>query len=264
MKKNIAYLGILLIALSTVFLFMIVYSSRNDMNSMLIASVAEINEDDDVVIKAARNMASKNIDKIDKKVTYTIKDLIMNNYLTGEEINPVTNDYYDENTRIVVTVDNKTIQDIYISNDLFKNVFSCKNVCYPNDKNVVTFNNDIYQIIKIDQEGYIYITNKKLINSNKNNIDSSLKNYYNEINNELVSNVVSITIEDIEKNKIFDLEEDIVVNTDSGYKLYKYDSSNIENIKESKIKILPVIVLDKNITYMKGDGSKFNPYVLGE
>jgi hypothetical protein len=115
----------------------------------------------------------------------------------------------------------------------------------------------------MDQEGNIYIYNNDIKNIKNGNIDDSIKKIYNSYNMKSVVNVVSLSEEDILKGNLL-LEENIVVKTNNGYKIYNVDSNNVEDINTKDVKIFPVIELNKDITYVLGDGSKFNPFILGE
>jgi hypothetical protein len=209
-------------------------------------------------------MALDNMNNMKEENVITIRDLIRKKYLNGTEIDPVTKKEYDENTRIVIEIKNKEIKDIYITNILFKNKFSCDSVCYLDFDNYVYFDNDIYRIIKLDQQGNIYITKNEIKQINKDDIDFYFKNLFNSYNKDIVSNVVSISDIDLRKSNIVEKQKNIVVNTNSGYKMFNIDTEKVEEIKDQKVSVYPVIVLKNDITYEKGKGTKFNPYVLGE
>ena len=202
--------------------------------------------------------------KLKNESVITIKDLISNKYLTGSEIDPVTNQEYDEKTRIVIKVKDNKVEDIYLTNVPFKNILSCKDVCYMDFDNYLSYDNDIYRIIKIDSQGLIYITNGETKTVNKNDISTYLKNEYNSSEKSIVSTVVSVSNTDIEKSNTINIDNNIAVNTSSGYKLYNINNNTIEDITVEKVDIIPVIVLKDSIIYEKGDGSKFDPYILGE
>lgn len=263
MSKKLKILSIFLIISSTVILFITISSNTSNFASLLKAEVNGNLEETNEVLIAARNYAIDNIDSLKEDNIITIKELVREKYLSGDEINPSTKEKYNEKTRVFIKIKDNEIVDIYMMNNLFKNVFSCENVCYPQTDNYVGFNNDIYQIIKIDQSGNIYITNNEIENTYKDKIDSTLKNIYNSLDKDYVINVVSLTKEDIIKSNI-NIENNIVVNSNDGYKLYDIDNNNEIEINSKRVNILPIIVLKNNITYEKGNGSKFDPYVLGE
>lgn len=264
MSSKEKYLCLFLGVASIFLLGLTFFNDKIDFNNLLKASVAESSLENNEVIEAARKMAEKNINEINGEVVYTIKDLVRNKYLTGNEIDPVTNEEYKEDTRVIVKVNNKKIEDIYISNILFKNKYNCKEVCYLDFDNYVYFNNNTYRILKIDGQGYIYITNQKIKKTSKDNIDFYLKNLKNSFTNSMVSNVTSLTDKDIEKSNMIELQDNVVVNTTSGYKIYNIDNNSVSEISENKVTIYPVIVLKNNLIYEKGDGTKFDPFVIVE
>lgn len=263
MNKKIKTISMFLIIGTVLLLGIVIFTNSKNLKSLLKASVTGSSEETNEVIIAARSMALDNIDNLKDSNIITIKDLIASKYLTGDEINPSTNEKYDENTRIVILIKDGQLEDIYISGELFKNIFSCNDICYTQDNNYVEFNNDTYRILKIDKEGNIYIYNNNIKKSKKDEIDKTIKNIYNSFNNSNVFNVVSLSEDDIIKGNL-SLEENVVVSSNNGYKLYNIDKGEVEDIKQDKVSLFPIIVLNKDITYVLGDGSKFNPFILGE
>ena len=231
----------------TISLFFVFISNKIDLSRALGASASfPTIIDESSIINAAKDMVSDNINKYeDGETIITIKELIKNKYLTGFEVNPSTNRVYDEDIRIIVTIENGNIKDAYMKNDLFKNVFSCDNVCYLNDNNYIAFNNDY-----------------KLVDSK--DIDNTLKSYYNDLDKNIVKNVVSISLNDIENSELINIEDNIFVNTNSGYKLYDSITENVENVTDKKANLIPVIILKDDITYEMGEGTKFSPYVVNK
>lgn len=263
MNKKIKVFSLVLLICSVLILLVLVLSNTKNFSSLLKASVSGSSEETNEIIIAARSMALDNIDSLKESNVITIKDLIKNKYLTGDEINPSTNEKYDENTRIYIIVKNGQLEDIYLSGELFRNTLSCEDVCYIQDRNYIEFNNDTYRILKIDKEGNIYIYNNDIKKVDKNDIDKTIKNKFNSFNNSNIVNVINISKDDLLKGNV-DIEENIVVSTSEGYKIYNVDTNEVEEISNGKVNIFPIIVLDKDITYVLGDGSKFNPFILGE
>ncbi|MBQ1495863.1 MAG: hypothetical protein IIZ40_00720 [Bacilli bacterium] len=259
-KKAILIITLIGVVFSTMFTFLII-SFKNHYSSSLSASVA-VKEDNNLILKASKKYVSDNIDNYDGEVIININDLIENNYVSNEELENLNKEYTDK-LRIIVIVKDKEIKDAYIKNDLFKNVYSCDDLCYLNNDNYIAYNNDIYKIIKIDQEGYLYITNEEEIKIIDNDIDYTLKNYFNNSDKSISSSVLSLTDDDI-NNSDFIIENDIIVNTSSGYKKYNSVSENIEELDDSVTSIIPVIQLKNDLSYEMGDGSKFNPFILAK
>lgn len=256
MKNKVTwiYVGIAFIFVS-MFLIMAV-NGRINFKS-LGASVSTSNEQENIVITATRKMVEENIDNYDGEVVITVKELISNNYLSKEDLTKDIN----KNDRVIIIVENKEIKDIYIKSDILYNKYKCKDVCYYNEQNYVAFNNDVYRIIKTDNEGYIYITNNKIDNVNYNNIKSYLKKEYNKFDKDIVEKVITLSVDDINNSDIIELEDNVYVFNNNDYQVYNIVDKTIstENITESNI--LPIIVL-KDVTYEIGNGTEFNPYVI--
>lgn len=256
-KKGILlyiFLGLFL-SISMIYLF-----GRNiNFKSLLNASVV-VKEEDNVLLNAARNMIMDNIDKYNGEVSLSIGDLIKNKYITASDIKKD----YNNDTRIIAIVNNNEIQDIYIKNNLFRNIYSCSDICYLNEDNYIAYNNSIYRIIKIDQNGDLYITDGITRKIKTDNMEKELRNIFNNEDNTIVTNVVSLSDSDINNTNIF-IEDSLIVNTNTGYKLYNINTSSVEEINDIKNnKIIPVIVLRNDLSYEMGNGSKFNPYILSK
>lgn len=255
----------LFVFLGTIFVTSLgIVLSRNNINfsGLLNASVA-VKEDNTDVIESAKRMVLDNISKYNGEVSVTINDLIKNKYLSIEELEK-NNTIYSDDTRVIIIVKNGRIIDTYIKNNLFRNVYSCEDLCYLNDDNYIAYNNDIYRIIKIDQNGYLYITNEEIEKIKNNNINKELRRIYNNLDKSLIENVVSLSENDINNYKI-DIQRDIIINTNSGYKKYNSINEQIEDISTVENSyIIPVIILKNNLSYEMGTGSKFNPYILSK
>ena len=260
MKNNSVLIYSVLGVFFAVVMFMFFYNNRLDLSKVAnaSASIPTNKEDDNKIIIQSKRMINENIEKYNGEVIITVKDLIRNNYLTNEEI---VQDNIDENARVVAYIKNNNIEDIFIKNDLFKNIFSCDSVCYLNSNNYITFDNKVYQILKIDQQGNLYITDFKSRKVYNKNIEDSLKKYSFEIKDDTVKTIVSITTEDIIYSN-FEIEDNLFVNSNSGYKYYNYIRETVENINGRSAKIIPVLELDSELSYEQGQGTKFNPFVL--
>lgn len=259
-KKILVYI-FFVIAFSCM-LFFLFYSNSLRINSSLGAAVTPIANDDVVIISASKLMITDKYSDYDGELVLTVNDLVKNNYLSGEEINPVSNELYSGNIRIIAEVKNGVINDIYVKNEPFKNVFNCKDICYINDNNYIVFNNDIYRIIKVDSDGLVYITNLDTIYIKESSIDYKLRNIYNESNKKLVKNVITLNLKDIEKSILINKNNNLFINTGSGYKELDFVTNKI--IKKEYSNLVSVIVLQDTVTYELGDGTKANPYVITE
>lgn len=260
-KKVFVYL-FFVVSFSTM-LFFLFYNNTLKMNSSLGAAVTPVSNDDIVLITAAKEMISEKYNDYNGNLTLTVKDLVKDNYLTGEEINPVSNELYSENIRIVSRVVNGAVQDIYVKNEPFKNAFVCKETCYINKNNYIAFNNDLYRIIKVDTEGNIYITNNEVRYVNLKDAENKLNTIYNNLDKSLVSAVTTASLNDIKESSIINNEEDLIVLASTGYKILDSVTENTISTNK-KANLLIVVVLNNEVTYEMGDGTKFNPYIITE
>lgn len=261
-KKVFVYLFMVLTFSSL--LFFLFYSNTLKMNSSLGAAVTPIANDDVVLITAAKNMIKEKYVNYSGELILTVKDLEDNKYMTGKEINPLSDQEYSPNVRIISQISNGNISDIFVKNEPFRNAFSCSDVCYINDNNYIKFENEIYQIMKVDSDGYAYITNGRTRNSKVDIIDNKLNSIKNGYDSKIVKNVISLTITDFENSNIIEKDKDLFLNSSTGYKIYNSTSEVITDVEDVESNFMPIIMINNEVTYEMGDGSKFNPYVITE
>ena len=235
-------------------LFMI-FRTNTQSFKRLSASVTP-EEEKNIIIEKSKQYISDNIDKFDGESIILLGDLINKNYLTEEEKEDVTNDLYDENTRIFFTVKDSKIVDIYLKNELFSKLFKCSDVCYINENNYIYYNNDVYQIVKVDSNGSVYITNNEIKSINTKDINNIIKNKYNELDKEIANTIDLISQNDINNSNIINPEKDMLVTSPAGYKIYSINNQTRD------IDVIFIIRLLNTINYKLGDGTKFNPYVI--
>ncbi len=240
-------------------LFMI-FRTNTQSFKRLSASVTP-EEEKNIIIEKSKQYISDNIDKFDGESIILLGDLINKNYLTEEEKEDVTNDLYDENTRIFFTVKDSKIVDIYLKNELFSKLFKCSDVCYINENNYIYYNNDVYQIVKVDSNGSVYITNNEIKSINTKDINNIIKNKYNELDKEIANTIDLISQNDINNSNIINPEKDMLVTSPAGYKIYSINNQT-RDIDVDKVDGIFIIRLLNTINYKLGDGTKFNPYVI--
>ena len=125
---------------------------------------------------------------------YTVPDLVKDGYIKDSAKNPLTDQEYDKNTKVLITNDNGDISYNYVEGntiyDLLKNKNNNSNVYNENDEfvykgknaqNYVVFNGDIYRIIKVDKFRHTYLIRETNDVINKNDIENYV-NYYNNDN----------------------------------------------------------------------------------
>lgn len=263
MKNKKIFIYLFMVFVFALALFML-FRTNTTSFKRLSASVSP-EEEKNIIIEKAKLYITDHIDKFDGKDEIKIKDLIMYEYLTEEEIKEVTKDLYSEDTRIFFEVNKYKITDIYLKDELFSKLFKCSDVCYINDENnYIYYNNEQYQILRIDLNGNVYITNNETKKVNPNNIETILNNKYNELNKSISDGIDLITLNDIRTSEFLKIERDILVTSSTGYKIYSIDNDELKDIDESSIETMFVIRLLNTINYKMGDGTKFNPYVVSE
>ena len=253
MKNKVAVIYIF-VGIFFISIIALMASNKNIKTNALGASVNIDSDSDKIALNAAKNMIIDNIDKYDGEVIIDTEELIKNGYIKEKNINK-------NNKKIVAVINNNKIEDLYFKNNFFKDLFPCDSICYINKNNYIGFNNDIYRIVKVDKEGYIYLTNNKSDSINTNEIDSYLKKKYNELDKMMVKDVISISLEDLKESNAFELEDNLLVKIGNDYKTYNYVTEKVEDNKE-KTDVIPLIVLKNDISHEMGEGTKFNPYII--
>ncbi len=220
-------------------------------------------EEKNIIIEKSKQYITDNISNYDGKSEILLRDLIYNNYLNEEEQKEVTKDLYDEDTRIFFEVKNEQIVDIYLKSELFSKLFKCSDVCYINENNYIYYNNNTYQIIKVDSNGNIYITNNEIKEINTRDINNILRNKYYELDKKISNSVDLISQNDINNSTFINPERDTITSSSTGYKIYSVDNT-VREIDVNRADAIFVIKLLNTVNYKMGDGTEFNPYVVSE
>lgn len=260
MKKTFLYIFVVFAFVLTLFLLF----RTNTHSFKRLGATVSPEEEKNIIIEKAKQYIADNIDKYDNDSVITIRDLIVNNYFTEEEKADITKDLYDEDTRIFFTVKDESIVDIYLNDELFSKLFSCYDICYMNDNNYIYYKNDLYRILKVDSAGNTYIINNETKRINANNINQILKNKYNELDKKISDSVDLISLNDINNSEFIKIEDNILLSSPTGYKIYSVATNDTKEIDVNEIDVIYVIKLLNTVNYKMGNGSKFNPYVVSE
>ena len=214
------------------------------------------------------------------KVTeYTVDDLISSGYLSKNTKNPITSKDY-ENTKVVITNDNGKVSYSYIDSKTLYDVISKKDGIYKNNEdyifkgsnayNYISFNEEIYRILKIDELRNVYIIkDEDKTTINKNNIDEYITSYYNDnYAQEIKSKIISFEVLDYEdyinsyiKDDTFIINNnDIWVKYLDEYKSLSYIKNELNNKENANIRL--VLKLKNDITIIGGEGTQLNPYLI--
>lgn len=262
MKNKKVFVYLFMVFVFALALFML-FRSNTASFKRLSASVSP-EEEKSIIIEKAKQYISDNIEKFSGDSEITLKDLIVNKYLTDEETKEVTKDLYDENTRVFFVVEDSKIADIYLKSELFSKLFKCNDICYINDNNYIYYNSDVYRILKVDSSGSVYIINNEAKEINPTNIDQILKNKYNELDKKISNSVDLISQNDINNSEMIKPEKDMIVSSSAGYKIYELVSRVTRDIDVDRADAIFVIKLLNTVNYKMGDGTEFNPYVVSE
>ena len=279
MRKN----GFSLIEVLSVIVILAVISViayPNIINIIGNARISAYNSAKGNIVESAKMkyMASVNSAKVTE---YSVKDLIDDGYLKEDTKNPITNKDY-EDTKVIITNNGNNITTEYVSGvTLFDRVkkktkddgLYIENGIYvykgKNAQNYISFNGEIYRILKIDGYQNAYLLKDELnVNVSKSDIEEYVNSYYNDNYSEIVkNNIVSLGILDYNDYKTSYLNNDtyIINNSniwvnDNEYKSLSYITNDIDNNAHANLRL--VLKLKNTVTIISGDGSQLNPFVV--
>lgn len=279
-KKDFVSVGVLLIIVSifvlSVFAVPAIYNLKENFN------ISKYESTKSNIINGAKSKFSASVNDIgnDDVVEYTVKELMDEGYLKEVEINPLTGEKYKDDDKVLVISKNGNLSYKFISgNTLLKEIKSSSDVKNVNNsfyyygkstKNYISFNEEIYRIIKVDEKNKIYIISERQIKKiEKNNIESFLNIYKNDklINSknyvEKVELLDSETYDNTKKDNISFIDNDNYFWLKKDNEIKVYDSMNQMYVDEfDKAWINPVIIIDNSLVIEKGNGTRLNPYVV--
>ena len=211
---------------------------------------------------------------------YSVVDLIDDGYVSKDAKNPLTNeDYKDE--KVIITNENGDISIEYVEGSTLYNLISnssSEDGVYKeentylykgnNAKNYISFNGEIYRILKIDSYRNAYIIkNENDKNISKNEIDNYVACYYNDnYSEEMKNSIKSVQILDyIDYINSYDSSDTFIINNndiwvkDNEYKVLDLNN-NIVDKTNANVRL--VIKLNNNVTIESGNGTQLNPYII--
>ena len=123
---------------------------------------------------------------------YTVQDLIDTGYIKKGTKNPLTDEEYDNNTKVLITnnngvvkyeyVEGKTLYDYVSAKSEKDNVYKINNEFIYKGKdslNYVSFNKDVYRLVKVDKYRSAYLVKETDVMINKENIEEYEKYSFN-------------------------------------------------------------------------------------
>lgn len=233
------------------------------------------------IFKSAEDKYNSDTKVLDSEYkVYKVSDLIKEGYITKKSIK----DGYDENSKVLVINENGKIKYYYINGDTLLNKIRNNDIKQNEDglylfkgdslNNYVSFNQEIYRLIMIDEKSSAYII-KDICSDNikKSNIDEYLSSYYNDKYNKeakkLIDGKLSIIDSETYNKTMQDNEtyiksqKDMWIKDNDEYKIMATDTSEIIDSKDSDKACVKLYIKLKNIAFVeKGNGTQFDPYIL--
>lgn len=213
---------------------------------------------------------------------YTVQDLIDTGYIKKGTKNPLTDEDYDNNTKVLITnnngvvryeyVEGKTLYDYASTKSEKENVYKVNNEFVYKGKdslNYVSFNKDVYRLVKVDMYRCAYLVKETDEKIDKQNIEEYEKSYTNdnfdeEVRNKLFSDASIISLE-LYNQTI--LNNSSYINMDNNDWIkdnneYKVMTMNNEFTSVDSAKTYIVLKLNGNVTVSGGNGTQLKPYIL--
>jgi len=213
---------------------------------------------------------------------YTVQDLIDTGYIKKGTKNPLTDEDYDNNTKVLITnnngvvryeyVEGKTLYDYVSTKSEKENVYKVNNEFVYKGKdslNYVSFNKDVYRIVKVDMYRCAYLVKETDEKIDKQNIEEYENSYTNdnfdeEVRNKLFSDASIISLE-LYNQTI--LNNSSYINMDNNDWIkdnneYKVMTMNNEFTSVDSAKTYIVLKLNGNVTVSGGNGTQLKPYIL--
>lgn len=277
-KDNISY-GVLLIISAIFIISVFSFPALTNIKNNIIGNKYDKSEEN--IINSAKSKYAGDINNLGENKEYTIKELIDEGYLKGNEINPLTGEKYNNDDKVIIITKNgittykfvggKTISEIVKDSNGIVNNNEEYYFVGENPNNYISFNEKIYRIIKTNNNDEIYIINDQLEkNIEYTKINSYLKSLKNdnikdEYKKVILSNADLLTL-DLYNNTISEgksyLNKDNYIWIKYNNELKVYDFMLNTFTESTSAWINPIIVIDGTNMVTKGDGSRVNPYCI--
>lgn len=213
---------------------------------------------------------------------YTVQDLIDTGYIKKGTKNPLTDEDYDNNTKVLITnnkgvvryeyVEGKTLYDYVSTKSEKENVYKVNNEFIYKRKdslNYVSFNKDIYRLVKVDMYRCAYLVKETDEKIDKQNIEEYEKSYTNdnfdeEVRNKLFSDASIISLElynqtILNNSSYINMDNNDWIKDNNEYKVMTMNNE-FTNVDSAKTYI--VLKLNGNVTVSGGNGTQLKPYIL--
>ena len=213
---------------------------------------------------------------------YTVQDLIDTGYIKKGTKNPLTDEDYDNNTKVLITnnngvvryeyVEGKTLYDYVSTKSEKENVYKVNNEFVYKGKdslNYVSFNKDVYRLVKVDMYRCAYLVKETDEKIDKQNIEEYEKSYTNdnfdeEVRNKLFSDASIISLElynqtTLNNSSYINMDNNDWIKYNNEYKVMTM-YNEFTNVDSAKTFIF--LKLNGNVTVSGGNGTQLKPYIL--
>ena len=213
---------------------------------------------------------------------YTVQDLIDTGYIKKGTKNPLTDEDYDNNTKVLITnnkgvvryeyVEGKTLYDYVSTKSEKENVYKVNNEFIYKRKdslNYVSFNKDVYRLVKVDMYRCAYLVKETDEKIDKQNIEEYENSYTNdnfdeEVRNKLFSDASIISLElynqtILNNSSYINMDNNDWIKDNNEYKVMTMNNE-FTNVDSAKTYI--VLKLNGNVTVSGGNGTQLKPYIL--
>ena len=282
MKKGFTLIEILSVIVILAVISIIAYPKIIDVIS--ISKVSAYNSAKGNIIESAKLKYLADVNSA-KVIEYTVDDLISSGYLDKNTKNPITMKNY-EDTKVLVTahdndvsfnyVDGKTLYDVVSGQDDSSGLYKYNDEYVfkgSNPRNYVSFDGQIYRILKTDEYHSIYLLkDEEITHIKKDGLNSYINSYYNDNYLEKVkNNLISFSLLSYSDYlNSFINDETYIINNSSiwveysdSFKYLSYLTNELTDL-DNYGNVRFVLKLKNYLTVLSGDGSQLNPYVVNE
>lgn len=282
MKKGFTLIEILSVIVILAVISIIAYPKIIDVIS--ISKVSAYNSAKGNIIESAKLKYLADVNSA-KVIEYTVDDLISSGYLDKNTKNPITMKNY-EDTKVLVTahdndvsfnyVDGKTLYDVVSGQDDSSGLYKYDDEYIfkgSNPRNYVSFDGQIYRILKTDEYHSIYLLkDEEITHIKKDGLNSYINSYYNDNYLEKVkNNLISFSLLSYSDYlNSFINDETYIINNSSiwveysdSFKYLSYLTNELTDL-DNYGNVRFVLKLKNYLTVLSGDGSQLNPYVVNE
>ena len=231
------------------------------------------------MIQGAKSKFGADISNINKDgiLEYTVEELIKEGYIKEEELNSGI----DKKSKVLVIVKNGYVTYKYVNgttlvNKITPSMKQINNEYYYTSNNVnnyISFNEEIYRIIKIDDsENILIIKDDYEKELSKNSIEDYLSMIKNDELSSKYSNMVNGEMSVLDTQTYNNTKENNETYLNKSYNFwildngeYKVFDSMTNSFSDNSKAYVPVVIkLDISILCESGDGSRVNPFIISK